>query len=683
MPMPFNLNSVLDIIRGRPGAGAERNAHAGMIDQQGMPGKPPVDEGEVIALVNNEFSRRQKERLPFENQWKININFLEGNQYIDINPVSQALEETPKVYEWQEREVFNLMAPNIETRLSRLSRMRPILKVRPGSNDPEDTRATKVSNHLLSNTYYDKKMQAKQADANAWMESCGTVLKKHTWNPELGRRIGADPNIVDMQGNPLPQDMREGDLEVIICPPQEIYPDSCYHQEVEQCRSIIHSKAFHRDEVERIWGKEVQPEQVAVMQMQRAMVGTGGLGYNAMTHNYTTVTMTDYVLVKEYWEMPTKDHPEGRLIIVSNGVLLYYSDHLPYLIGEDAVPALPFTKQVCIQRPGCFWGKSVAERMVPLQRRYNAVRNRKAEFLNRVSIGQWTVEQGTVDIDYMEENAGSPGAIIEHIRGSNPPRPVQQGSLPHEFETEVPLILQELSIVSGVSELSRQSNAPTGVKSGVAMQLALDQDDTRLATTSANIGVALVEDGKIWLRLYKQFAKGPRIARNVGKNNVVEAYDWTAADIKSDDVIIEPYSAMAESPAQRRQMVFDLIESGILSEGAFSKEMRAKVLEMIDMGNWEAANEADDVHISKAERENLAMKTGQMTIPAQYDDHMLHIHYHNLLRLSVEFEQIVAANPIIEEMFNDHDQIHLLYLQELAMQQAAAMQPLQQPPQTA
>ena len=114
------------------------------------------------------------------------------------------------------------------------------------------------------------------------------------------------------------------------------------------------------------------------------MVGTGRLGYNAMTYNYTTMTMQDYALVKEFWERPTKDHPQGRLIVVANGVLLYYLDRLPYMVGDDNRPALPFTKCVCITRPGCFWGKSIVQRMIPLQRRYNAVRNRIAEYLNRL-----------------------------------------------------------------------------------------------------------------------------------------------------------------------------------------------------------------------------------------------------------------------------------------------------------
>jgi hypothetical protein len=669
------MSSVYEKIRGytssdRDKTGLEENPEQAEQQQQDF-----IDEGELISYVDEEFTRRQKERLPFENQWKLNINFIEGNQYVDINSVSQALEELPKVFDWQEREVFNLSAPNIETRLARLSRMRPILKVRPGSNDPEDARATQVGNSLLKNVYYDKKMQEKQADVNSWLESTGTCLMKHTWNAKLGDLVGNDEE--------TGQEIHEGDLDLVVCPPQEIFPDSCYHQDVDQCLSIIHAKAYHISKVAETWGKEVQPEQVAVMQLERSLVGTGGLGYNSMTHNYTTVTMVDYVLVKELWEMPSKDHPQGRMIAVANGVLLKYMDALPYKIGEDGKPALPFTKTVCIKRPGCFWGKSVISRMIPLQRRYNAVRNRKAEFLNRAAIGQWTVESDTVDLAYMEESGGSPGAIIVHTRGSSPPVPVQQASLPNEFETEVALLLQEFSIISGVSEISRQSDLPSSVKSGVAMQLALDQDDTRLTTTAANISNSLVDAGKIWLRLFKQYAQGPRVLRSIGKNNIVEMYDWSAADIKSDDVMIEPYSAITESPAQRRQMIFDLMETGLLTEGTFSKEVRSKILEMIDIGNWESVNDNDELHISKAERENLSMKQGIMAVPVQYDDHMLHVYYHNQFRLTVEYEQLIADNPLIADMFNDHIMVHMMGLQEIAMQQAASAHPEEEPAQEA
>jgi hypothetical protein len=659
------INGIYERIRGRP-LSARDDAPLLQAQAEAVAGSPEVaDEGELISLVTEEFERRKRERLPFENQWKLNINFLEGNQFVDVNPVSHAIEEIPQLYEWQEREVFNMIGPNIETRLSRMLRMSPVFKVLPGSNDNDDARSAKVSNALLKTMYYDHNMQIKQATLNAWMEATGTCLMKHVWNSDLGRAIGFDTSVVGLDG--APRAVREGDLEVVVCPPQEIFPDNSYRQNVSDCNSIIHAKAYHVDEIEEIWGKKVAPEQVTVTQLQRAMVGAGGLGYNGMQHNYSVVGMKDFALVKEYWEMPGKKYPQGRLIIIANGVLLHFSDRLPYKIGEDGDYSLPFTKVVCVQRIGCFWGKSIIERMVPLQRRYNAVRNRKAEFLNRVAIGQWTVEEDAVDLDYLEENAGSPGLIIQHNRGSAPPVPVRQGSLPGEFESEVTQLLQEFSILSGVSELSRQSNAPTGVKSGVAIQLALEQDDTRLAVTVENIQNHLVECGKIWLRFYKQYAQVPRVLRIVGENNVADAISWDMADIKSDDVVIEPYSAMAESPAQRRQMVFDLISSGILAEGAFSKETRNKMLEMLQLGNWESLNDSEALHIARAQRENISMKEGTMTFPAMYDDHALHVYYHDQFRLSVEYEELSGQYPQIAQMFDDHIAAHVYLAQPAPM----------------
>lgn len=664
------MPSFLDRFRRQPAAAAGQIDPAPIIAaDQGAVQQQQINygsENELVQYVNQEYRRRQEERRPFENQWRLNINFIQGNQYMQINPVTQALEEIPKMYWWQEREVFNHVAPNVEVRLAKMSRMRPILKVRPGSNEPQDVRATKVGSHLLQTIYYDKKMKAKQADVNAWCEATGTCLIKNTWNPEAGKLIGyqaiIDPSSGQVTGQ---QEIREGDLDSVVCPPQEIFPDSCYHQETEDCRSILHAKAFHIDEIEETWDKKVEPEEVAVAQLQRSMVGTGGLGYGQIgDHSYGIVKMKDHALVKELWERPSKKYPQGRLIIIASNKLLY-AGPLPYRVGENGAYTLPFTKQVCIKVPGIFFGKAVTERLIPLQRRYNALRNRKAEYLNRAAIGQYSVEEDSVNIDEFEENAGSPGYISQRRAGSQPPTPIQTPPLPAAFETELSELLQEFSILSGVSEISRQSNAPTGVKSGVALQLAMEQDDTRLSSTIANIEDSILENGKQWLRLYKQFAQGYRTLRSIGKNNVVELMDFTASDLSSDDVLIEPYSANAESPAQRRQMVFDLLQSGLLTDpdtGRMSKDIRAQVLDMIELGNWEMADDADGLHIARAERENFVMKQGQPALPVDYDDHILHVQRHTYFRLTVEYEELISQSPVIQQVFEEHLNIHLQYM---------------------
>lgn len=657
------VRGIIDTLGIRRRTNTDSNEHALQQNQAQLNPYEMVDADSLVQHVQNEFKRRESERLPYELQWRLNIAFIEGNQYLDINPVAQTLEEIPKYYWWQEREVFNHIAPNIETRIARLTKMRPILKARPGSNERDDLRRTKITSQLLKTIYYDQKVQDKIADIIPWLEAVGTVLVKNFWDPNAGPFLEIDEINENGRGKRI---IREGDLGILICPAPEIYPDSSLHQEIEDCKSIIHAKIYHIDDIKEIWGVEVAPETSAVLRLAQSITGQGGMGINS-GYQYTTQYVSDCALVKEYWEVPTKKWPQGRLIIIANGKLLHFGPN-PYRVGRDGTIALPFSKVVCIKRPGCFWGKTVTERLIPIQRRYNALRNRKAEFLNSCSIGGWLVEEGSVDIDEWEKNAGSPGFIGQFKPGSTPPKQIENGNLPPQFEYEEQTLLQEFSILSGVSEISRQSKAPPGVKSGVAMSLALEQDETRLSATAQNIEEFLVECASQWLRIYKQFVSGYRVLKAVGKNNIVDVYTWTGSDLKADDVIIEPISALSESPAQRRQMVFDLATSGLFIDpdtGRFDKAARTKLLETLEMGDWEDIDSSEELHISKAERENRMMSELNFALPAPYDDHELHIRMHNEYRLTVEFESIAQQIPQIQELFDYHVGIHASYFRSM------------------
>ena len=620
----------------------------------------------LVSFVEEEFARRRDERRPFELQWQLNTAFIEGNQFCEINPVGMSIQEIPKLYDWQEREPFNQISPIIETRIARLSRMRPILKARPGTNSMKDIRAAKVGTHLLKNYYYEEGIQGKMADIYAWMEAMGSCLMKNIWNPEKGELVGMAQYIHDNKGKEeiMEVEIREGDLESIVVPAVEVFPDSNYRQDVHNCKSIIHAKAFHVDEIEEAWGVKVSPEDTSAMKLQRVKIGTGGLGYGLGGFNYITMRLKSHAVVKEYWEVPTKKNPNGRLIIVA-GKKLLYAGPMPYPVGKEGRLIFPITKVDCIKRPGVFWGKSVVERLIPIQRRYNALRNRKAEYLNRCAIGQYWVEEDSTDLDILEKNIGSPGFIGVYERGSKPPEEKQNPQLPVAFDTEEASLMQEFNVLSGVSDLSRQSKAPPGVKSGVALSIALEQDDTRLSSTASNVEAFLIENGRIWLRLYKAFAKGVRTLRTIGENNIVELIDWTGADITSDDVMVEAFSALAESPAQRRQMVFDLLASGLFHDpetGKISKEMRSKIFEMIEMGTWETADDAEQLHMSRADRENLTIIQGGTARVVSYDDHILHLSRHNKFRLSVEYEEMVKQYPQLELIFQEHTDQHLMYM---------------------
>lgn len=690
--------------------------------------KEPTYDDEMVQFVNDEYERRQNERKPFELQWRLNKEFLDGNQYLDIDARTMTLQEIPRAYWYQEREVFNQISTITETRIARLNRSRPIMRVRPASHEEKDMSTAKVSSALLNASWFSQDMDEHYAHLIAWLELCGTVCVKSSWNTSKGRVLQKVPNprkIMEefenqqeekketseesedktqdtkyddlFNASPEVMEIKEGDIETSVVPPYEVFPDSSYYDNPNQIRSIIHARAYHVNEIEEMWGVKVEPEKCDVMTLQEMKSGLGGVGYSVAGFRGGNKSLKNHAVVKEYYERPSGKYPNGRFIVVASEKTLY-AGPLPYKIGKDESPDFPILFIPSIPNPGCVWGKSVIERLIPLQRRYNALRNRKAEYLNLVSVGQWYEPLGSIDDDTELNNA--PGNRIKFRPGVGQPEPVAFPSLPASFEEEIQTIYQEFTMVSGISELSRFAEAPSGVKSGVALSIANEQDDNKIAMTAVRIANAITQMGKHWLRLYKQFATEPRMIRNVGMEKEVEVMYWTASDLNSDDVIVSNSSELAETPAQRRQMVFDLINAGLFNrpeQSPWDEETRHKIFELLQFGHWEGGpNDERRLQISRAKRENQSLMRLDTNVHVMdFDDHEIHIQEHNRMRMQPEYDELLQTRMglIVDELMRAHIAEHqraiLMQLESQVLQQqmlqggmgAAQGGNQQQPPQ--
>ena len=107
-----------------------------------------LEQERLVESVKDEFKKRQEERKPFEAQWQLNMNFVMGNQYCAVTSRGE-VEEYQKQFFWQEREVFNHLATLVETRLSKLSSLRPVLGVVPASDDERDVKTAALSKKIL------------------------------------------------------------------------------------------------------------------------------------------------------------------------------------------------------------------------------------------------------------------------------------------------------------------------------------------------------------------------------------------------------------------------------------------------------------------------------------------------------------------------------------------------------
>ena len=563
----------------------------------------------LVAEVNADFAARRQARRTLERGWELNMNFVSGNQFCDINPAGE-LEEEAAAFYWQSRRCFNHIAPTLDTRLARLAKVRPSLEVRAFSDADDDMKTARLCTGILKSVKNRIDLDGIISHATLWSETCGTSFYKIVWNHEEGNVIGTDA---------AGHSVREGDVNVVALSPFEVYPDSLTAESMQEVNSLIHAKAVPTSYIRDKFGVEVAGS--AISDFVFSPYSSAG-GWKRPADGKERPVLEDAVILIERYTRPDGAHPKGRLEIVAADRLLYEGD-LPYENGDRGERILPFVRQTCIALPGAFFGTSVVDRMIPLQRAYNAVRNRKHEFLNRLSTGVMAVEDGSVDAEELAQDGLYPGKVIVYRRGSEKPGFLDCGSIPSEFEKEEERLANEFVLVSGTSEISRNSASPANVTSATGLQLLLDQDTNRMQLSAESVGRAVRETGKQILHLYKQFAGARRILRMTGTGGDTELFAFSQSDISADDVQFEPgYERTAE---QKKEDILSLLSLGLLqdAEGKLSDDTRNRVLEAIGFGSFENARDISHLHLKKAERENILLAQQDVEADA-YDDHALH-----------------------------------------------------------
>ena len=607
-----------------------------------------LEEKQLVAQILEDFEERKRERKPFERQWQTNANFVVGNQFCSIDNFGNTC-SVDKDFEWQENQVYNYLASMYESRLAKLARVRPQMTVLPSTSEEKDIKSAKVSKSILKSIEHKLNLSRLIAKATKWSELTGTVFYKVIWNSDGGRIIG-----VDEKG----KNIREGDVDISVCPPFEIYPDNIACESIDDCRSIIHARAYHIDQIKQNWGVDVKGQDIDVISCDSTE--NVGASFTTMNTSVIKTTKKNHAIVLEYYQRPSADYPKGRLIIIA-GDQLVYNGELPFQDDGDNNYGFPFVRQISQEQSNNFFGTTIINRIIPLQRALNATKNRKYEFMNRIAQGILAVEDGSVDTDLLEEEGVKPGKILVYRQGSTPPAFMASGGLPSDFSSEEDRIMNQMTVLSGLSDLTSAISTYANM-SGTALQLLIEQDDAKLTTSAEEIRNAIKIVGTHILRLYKQFVTNKRIGRIIGGDNrEVELFYFDSSDISSEDIIFETENELTETVAQRRSMVFELLNAGLLSDenGQLNNRMRSKVLELLGYGIWEQGQDIASLQRNKAQKENiLFLNDGKEPKVQSIDDHNIHIIEHTAFLLTDTLNDDDENDKNIKEMLLNHIEEH-------------------------
>ena len=595
----------------------------------------------IVEEVISEYNKRRDARRSLESQWQLNINFVMGNQYSYIAS-NGAINQDEKQYFWQEKEVFNHIAPIVETRISKICSSIPMVTVVPATTDEADIESAKLSKEILKSTSNRINLADIQKTATTWSEICGSVFYKILWNTDAGKMVAQDE-----LGNAI----KEGDVDVEVVSPFEIFPDNLSCERLEDVKSIIHAKAVEVGDIKTQWNVDVDPEKVHAFTLDSNSNNIGGLGYDAHINKVSNIELSNHCILIEKYDRPSKKYPNGRLTIVAGNKLLFDGD-LPYVNDELNNRTFPFVKQISNYLPGSFFGVSVVDRLIPIQRAYNAVRNRKHEYFNRAVMNVLAVEDGSVDTDALEVEGLSPGKVLVYRQGSKIPEMMKNSEMNIDFESEENRLLDEFKIVSGVSDMMTDSYRNYTNMSGVALELLAEQDITRLATSIDSTKLAVKIIAKYILRLYKQYAVMPRLLKICGEAGDVQMYYWDKNEICSDDVVFDASSDITDTLAQRRTMLLDLINQGLMydEDGKFSASTRKKCLDLLGFGMWENSIDLNGLQINRAKEENIKAATTEKLEILSIDDHKIHIDEHIAYILGGEIKNKINSNVIMQKL---------------------------------
>lgn len=588
----------------------------------------------VVADVLAELERRRAERMPFELQWRLNAAFMGGAQRCEINPYSNRIEENAPAYDYEERGVFNRIAPLMDTRLANLKTVSFTMAVHPATEDGDDLQKAQICSDLLRYAYTAGDFEHKKNTLLQWAELTGSAFLLSSWDKD-----GGVPLCLSEDG----REVKSGDLRYTLLSPYEVFPENLYRQSMEDQGSVIIEQIMSAKEIEALYGVECKGREMLSAVLQSPSGSTLSAAMSG------SVSMRDSERVITYMEAPTSSNPTGTLVQIAAGKLVHF--------GPLPLGVMPVTAFRAKENAGQFFGKSVIEDLIPLQRAYNGCKNKIHDYISTLAANSLLIEEGSVDVELMEANGTAPGFPVVYKRGYTPPSPMHHETMPGEVYAECEQLCRDMEYVAGVSQLMVVGTSAAGITSGKAINSLREIDSTRMALCAENMRAGALATAKLWLRLYKEYCPGAMTLAVSGENRKGAVITWCSQDINTYDVYFELQNELRVSAEQRKAAFFEAYDRGLFADenGMVPAGIKAKAIALLQ--GAEAVTEPGESALqhSRAVRENnLFSVMGTVPELGALDDHAVHIEEHRRFALQAAFENILRRDKASGEAFLAH-----------------------------
>jgi hypothetical protein len=174
------------------------------------------------ALLSQQKQARQRREI----EWKLNLAYYRGDQWVYWNPGMKQIERVPtedgEKPRYRVRITVNQITPGTQSLISKLIKTKPIFQAEPGQVGDKAVKAAEFSEMLLEGWWRQFELGAKYEEALLWSIHCGDGYIFVDWDPFANKSMRV---LLDPQGQPITDEAHaneyRGLLEQAGIPPQE------------------------------------------------------------------------------------------------------------------------------------------------------------------------------------------------------------------------------------------------------------------------------------------------------------------------------------------------------------------------------------------------------------------------------------------------------------------------------
>ena len=564
----------------------------------------------------------------YHEEWKANIRFLEGDQYIWYDEKTKTIFDIEEHVDRDVKNVYNRVLPIIRQQWSDF-RYPHEFYVIPNTSEAEDIKAARGGSMVIEFTNAKGKFHGKINMAKLWALITGVCFWKEWWNKDLYGLVKSKSGI----------GREKGDVDYNLVNPFNVRPDA---------DGFVRGDWRYFDEGKRLPKSDVA-QMFGVPEDQLPAVPKGDEGVGIFIPHNKSQSDEERTLVIERWVRPNKEYPKGRFYVIAGDWLLWEGDSP----APDA--EIPY-----FQFPGIFprLGHPISESAVRVlihpQRQFNRYCSMVDEHIENFRVKgmiPWGSLQGEdlkgyrrAGVDYVQYHPkfGTP------YMQSPPP-------IPETVVNWLNFMENELETESSVRKVSLGQLPKYATRaSGVLYEGLRSRDKEVMYPAVDDQDEALQEAVKFRLKLIKKHYSVRRLIKTLGRNKRPIISEFKGTDLRDNtDVRVKSGVDIMTTRDKKQEVVIALVDKGFLQDPR-------KAMELLDVKDVDEYFEEEFIDQKQAERQIEIMKEKEIYIEADANDnHEVHYKIFNDFRKSEEFENLT---PKVKGFIRQRIEAHKQYL---------------------